>query len=490
MAKIYNFNKVKNLRQMNIFYKSVLNVFEYNEQFAILIDQEHICFMPTEEETQKFVRNINLNIASKTIENKSQSNNETPKITYQNIGEEKVEVHALGNQFNCYEITAKDIRIDGTSLVTNKRLIKQFYAKAIKKGKKYEALDFNFEELEPALVNDVAVLVLGIQRPTSSQIVSIQNYKENYSEIFEDFLNYEENKNKTNKKYEINNALVDAILQMEKCFRELKPLRKAVVLHKSGEGIVKDIQENQELSYTSFISTSLIEKEENYQNSVFYHLVVPKGTPFVLANQVQENEEINNEILLPPSMFEVKTIENDNARRINVKLKFTKLAEISDILLEAFKENRREYVKSNSNTKKSRDQYEKNKAAIIQKEALNQYKKERSIRAKIRENERKLSKLENSVRADLDYELSCLLQIKESLQEQFSNSDWRDSWKQKRISREISENSSKISKIQRKIIENEANILSLKKLRNKLDSKLAVILQNEEEADDCYLIYE
>ena len=28
MAKIYNFNKVKNLRQMNIFYKSVLNVFE------------------------------------------------------------------------------------------------------------------------------------------------------------------------------------------------------------------------------------------------------------------------------------------------------------------------------------------------------------------------------------------------------------------------------------------------------------------------------
>lgn len=361
MAKIYNFNKVKNLRQMNIFYKSVLNVFEYNEQFAILIDPEHICFMPNEEETQKFVRNINLNIASKTIENKSQGNDETPKITYQNIGEEKVEVHALGNQFNCYEITAKDIRIDGTSLVTNKRLIKQFYAKAIKKGKKYEALDFNFEELEPALINDVAVLVLGIQRPTSSQIASIQNYKENYSEIFEDFLNYEENKNKSNKKYEINNALVDAILQMEKCFRELKPLRKAVVLHKSGEGIIKDVQECQEMSYTSFINTSLVEKEENYQNSVFYHLVVPKGTPFVLVNQVQEHDEINNEILLPPSMFEVKTIENDNARRTNIKLKFTKLAEISDIILEAFNENRREYVKSNSNTKKSRDQYEKNR---------------------------------------------------------------------------------------------------------------------------------
>lgn len=134
-------------------------------------------------------------------------------------------------------------------------------------------------------------------------------------------------------------------------------------------------------------------------------------------------------------------------------------------------------------------QHERARAEAIQKEVLNQCKKERSIRARIRENERKISKLENSVRPDLDYKLSCLLQVKESLKAQFSNTDWRDIWEQKRLSREISENSLKISKIQRKITENEANILSLKRLRTKLDSKLAVMLQNRE-ADDCYLIYE
>ena len=48
MAKIYNLTKLKNLKQMNIFYKSILNVFEYEEQFAILIDEKHICFVPNE----------------------------------------------------------------------------------------------------------------------------------------------------------------------------------------------------------------------------------------------------------------------------------------------------------------------------------------------------------------------------------------------------------------------------------------------------------
>ena len=73
MAKIYNLSKIKNLKQMNIFYRSILNVFEYNEQFAILIDEQHICFVQNEEETQKFIRNINLNIAIKYIENKLQN---------------------------------------------------------------------------------------------------------------------------------------------------------------------------------------------------------------------------------------------------------------------------------------------------------------------------------------------------------------------------------------------------------------------------------
>lgn len=364
MAKIYNLSKIKNLKQMNIFYRSILNVFEYNEQFAILIDEQHICFVPNEEETQKFIRNINLNIAIKYIENKLQNKNEKPQITYLNTTNEeneKVVINALGNVYNCYEVSTKDVRIDGTVLTPNKRLIKQFYAKAIKKGKKYEALDFNFEELDPMLINDVATLVLGIQRLDSSQIASLKNYKDNYNEILTDFLDFQETKNKSTKKYEINNGLVDTVLQMEKAFRELKPLRKAVVLHKSGEGVLKELNENQEFSFTSFVNASLIEKEENYQNSVFYHLIVPKGTPFVLMSQLKNEENNENDILLPPSCFEVKSIENINNRKTNIKLKFIKQEDIREILLKAFRENCREYVKSNSNTKKSRDQYEKNK---------------------------------------------------------------------------------------------------------------------------------
>ena len=88
---------------------------------------------------------------------------------------------------------------------------------------------------------------------------------------------------------------------------------------------------------------------------------MPKGTPFALMSQLEENSE-SNEILLPPSNYEVKTIENDNKRRTNYKLKFIAQEDIREILLQAFRENCREYVKSNSNVKKSRDQFEKNKS--------------------------------------------------------------------------------------------------------------------------------
>lgn len=124
------------------------------------------------------------------------------------------------------------------------------------------------------------------------------------------------------------------------------------------------------------------------------------------------------------------------------------------------------------------------RAACIQKKVLKRYKKqckkEKSIRDRIRENERKISKLENSVRSDLDYKLSCLLQVKELLQAQFSDTDWTDIGERKRIRKEISENSSEISKVKRKIAENEACISAFKRLRSKLDSELAVILQNKE----------
>jgi hypothetical protein len=362
VAKIYYLNKVKDLKQLNIFYKSILGLFEYEEQYAVLIDESHLCFLPNEEETKRVIKNINLNIANKCIENYIQNNNSFPKINYSESEEyEKVIVQAFNREYECYIVCSKDLRVDGMAMVSNKRLMKQFYAKALKKGKKYEALDFNFEELNPRLINDIATLVLGIYRPNSYEVATLKNYKENYEEAITDFLEYNENKNKILKKYDIDNGLVDTILQTEKAFKELRPLRKSVVLHKSGEGIMKDLEENSTLNYTSFISTSLVEKEENYQNSIYYHFVIPKGTPFALINQVEESDNSINEVLLPPASFEVKSIENENGRRTNIKLKFEEKLEINKILLEAFRENCKNYVKVNSNLKKSRDQYEKNK---------------------------------------------------------------------------------------------------------------------------------
>jgi hypothetical protein len=362
VAKIYNLNRLKDLKQLNIFYKSILGVFEYEEQYAVLIDESHLCFVPNEEEVKRLVKNINLNIANKCIENSVQNNNAFPKVNYSDSEEyEKAIVQAFNKEYECNIVSPKDLRIDGIAMVSNKRLMKQFYAKALKKGKKYEALDFNFEELDSKLINDIATLVLGIYRPNSSEIATLKNYKENYEEAITDFLEYSENKNKILKKYDIDNSLVDTILQTEKAFKELKPLRKAIVLHKSGEGIMKPLEENSSIKYTSFISTSLVEKEENYQNSIYYHFVVPKGTPFALINQIEDDDNSTNEVLLPPASFEIKSIENENNRRTNIKLKFEEQLEISEILLEAFRENCKNYVKVNSNLKKSRDQYEKNK---------------------------------------------------------------------------------------------------------------------------------
>ena len=174
---IYNLCNKKDLRSMNIFFSCVLGAFEYNNEYVVLIDEKHICFLQTEDELQRFIRNINLNIANKCIE----KNIDTPQISYINENE-TIEVHALGKIFNCYKINSKDLRIENSNLIPNKRLIKQFYAKAVKNGKKYEALDFSFDELNGALINDVVTLVLGINRFTSSQISTFQNYENNYKE--------------------------------------------------------------------------------------------------------------------------------------------------------------------------------------------------------------------------------------------------------------------------------------------------------------------
>ncbi len=361
----YILNDSMNLKQLNIYYKAIHSVYSYQNQYAILLDDSHICFMPTEEETKKIIRNINLNIAIKFIEYFEESKNITPKITYANSTYERASVTADGKDFTCDIVQVKDIRIDGTALLNNKKLIKQFYAKANKKGKKYEALDFNFEELDPRLVNDIATLVLGIPRLHSSAIASFKNYQEMYKDAITDFLEFEQNKDGDNKEYKINNDFVDCILQTEKAFREANPIRKNVVLHKSANGILKKLKVGDDFKRTSFITAYFTEREENFQNVVFYHIVIPRGTPFAMVSQLFNQEEClenENAVLLLPSNFEVKSIENEkNTRKTDIKLKYTEEIQIKDLLVKAFKTNLENYVKVNSNSKKSRDQYEKTK---------------------------------------------------------------------------------------------------------------------------------
>ncbi len=363
MAKNYILNDFKNLKQMNIYYKSIRGIYSYKDEYAILIDDTHLCIVPNSEEATKLVRSINLNIAQKTIEYFEAKKDIKPQITFADISYEKVNVSLIGDLLYCDLVMPKDIRIDGAQLLPVKRLIKQFYAKAVRKGKRYEALDFNFEELEPQLINEVATVVLGISRPTSSQIASFKNYEERYVSSVTDFLEFEENKLNQNKDYKINNDFVDCILQVEKAFKEVRPLRKNVVLHKSGNGILKDYKVGDEISHTSYISTSLVEKKENYKNVVYYHIVVPRGMPFSLVSQTSSEEvELENEngILIPPSTFEVKFVEKDNkTRKTDIKLKFANELDIRNILQKAFQENCESYVRSNSNGKKSRDQYDK-----------------------------------------------------------------------------------------------------------------------------------
>ena len=164
MAKNYILNDFKNLKQMNIYYKSIKGIYSYKDEYAVLIDDTHLCIVPNSEEATKLVRSINLNIALKSIEYYEAKKSIKPKITFADLNYEQVNVSLVGEALFCNLIMPKDIRIDGMQLVPTKRLLKQFYAKAVKKGKRYEALDFNFEELEPQLINEVATVVLKIMK--------------------------------------------------------------------------------------------------------------------------------------------------------------------------------------------------------------------------------------------------------------------------------------------------------------------------------------
>ena len=46
MAKEYDFCDFINLKELNIFYKSIIGIFKSNNIYGIIIDENHVSFMP------------------------------------------------------------------------------------------------------------------------------------------------------------------------------------------------------------------------------------------------------------------------------------------------------------------------------------------------------------------------------------------------------------------------------------------------------------
>ena len=86
---------------MNIYYKSIRGIYSYKNEYAVLLDDTHLCIVPDEEEATKLVRTINLNIAQKKIDNYNAKKNIKPQITYANTNYEKVNVSLVGDLLYC-----------------------------------------------------------------------------------------------------------------------------------------------------------------------------------------------------------------------------------------------------------------------------------------------------------------------------------------------------------------------------------------------------
>ncbi len=128
--------------------------------------------------------------------------------------------------------------------------------------------------------------------------------------------------------------------------------------------------------------------------------------------------------------------------------------------------------------------YDKARAAAIQKAELRKcnevnsyYSKYNSIQSKISENESRISYYEKVVRPQLDGDLSVLLQLKENCKYRLSHACWCE---RSSINNELNGIDNKIRKVRSKINKNESKIKKLKKVRERLDRDLAVIMQNRE----------
>ena len=342
MAKEYSFSEFINIKELNIFYNSIIGVFKNNNTYGIIIDEKHVCFMPNVEETKKFIRTINLNYINLILE--KDNKDYIPSISFSGNTDSEVVITGCDKKYIAQMVTVKDIRIDGNSLVSYKKCVKQLYSKALKNGNIGDALDFNFQNLNPLLINDLAVALLGLHKLSSGEIASINNYKEKFYDLAEVFFNYDTNKLEDFKGQKINNDFVEGIMQVEEAFYTIGTSKKNVVLYRPISKTKKPTANI--ISFNSFVQLSFIKTDTNKS---YVECVIPKGTGLVLVNQFSNQAEINsktNNVIIRPSIFEIKEI--DEVSKNDIVCRLVKNKRIREDLKNAFLQNLGKFVDANS----------------------------------------------------------------------------------------------------------------------------------------------
>ena len=342
MAKEYSFSEFINLKELNIFYNSIIGVFKIDNTYGIVIDENHVCFMPNVDETKKFIRSINLNFINLILE--KDDKDYVPSLSFSGNLDEEVVITSCNKKYNARVVTIKDIRIDGNSIVSYKKSVKQLYSKALKNGNIGDALDFNFQNLNPLLINDLAVALLGIHKLSSGEIASINNYMEKYYDLAEVFFNYDTNRVEDFKGQKINNDFVEGIMQVEEAFYTIGTIKKNVVLYRPIQKTKKPTTNI--IGFNSFTQLSFIKTDSNKS---YVECVLPKGTQLVLINQFSNEDEINsktNNVIIRPASFEIKEV-NESVKN-DVVCRLVKNISVREDLKNSFLQNLGKYINANS----------------------------------------------------------------------------------------------------------------------------------------------
>ena len=320
--------------------------------------------MPNVEETKKFVRTINLFFANLMIEKNNKDY--LPKFSFLKNIDNEVIINNNGKKYKCNIVSMKDIRVEGNALLSYKKSVKQLYAKVLKNGQNSEALDFNFQNLNPLLINDVAVALLGIHRLSSGEAASIKNYEDKHYNLAEVFFNYDTNKSEDFKGCKINNDFVEGVMQTEEAFYSVGTIKKSVVLYKQ---ISKDKKFLTNIvDFNTYTKFSLIKTDTSKK---YIKCILPKGSQIVLTEQYTDSNEISsktNTVLIKPAIFEIKDNSTD------VVCKYVESISIRQDLKNAFLQNLEKYVIANNNIEAFDIQFEKirskNEDFIIQNDQI------------------------------------------------------------------------------------------------------------------------